>query len=47
MFEGRRSDGSDVVGFVYDRGPAHVELFDESATRRVRVPLAETVFFQR
>ena len=37
----RRSDGSDVVGFVYGRGPAHVELFDESATRRLRVPLAE------
>ena len=37
----RRSDGSQLVGFIYDRGPAHVELFDESATRRMRVPLAE------
>jgi adenosylhomocysteine nucleosidase len=37
----RRSDGSRLVGFVYDRGPAHVELFDESATQRMRVPLAE------
>jgi len=37
----RRSDGSEVVGYVYDRGPSHVELFDESATRRFRVPLAE------
>jgi hypothetical protein len=37
----RRSDGSEVVGYVYDRGPSHVELFDESAARRFRVPLAE------
>jgi nucleoside phosphorylase len=37
----RRNDGSEVVGYVYDRGPSHVELFDESATRRLRVPLAD------
>jgi adenosylhomocysteine nucleosidase len=37
----RRSDGSELVGYVYDRGPAHVEVFDESATRRIRLPLAE------
>jgi len=37
----RRSDGSEVVGYVYDRGPSHVELYDETATRRFRVPLAE------
>ena len=37
----RRSDGSELVGYVYDRGPAHVEVFDETATRRIRVPLAE------
>jgi len=37
----RRSDGSEVVGYIYDRGPFHVELFDETATRRLRVPLAE------
>ena len=39
----RKSDGSEVVGFVYDRGPSHLELFDESATRRIRLPLAEVV----
>jgi adenosylhomocysteine nucleosidase len=37
----RRSDGSEVVGFVYDRSASHVDLFDETATRRMRVPLAE------
>ena len=37
----RRSDGSEVVGFVYDRGASHLELLDQSATRRLRVPLAE------
>ena len=37
----RRSDGSEGVGFIYDRGTSHVELLDQSATRRMRVPLAE------
>jgi adenosylhomocysteine nucleosidase len=37
----RRSDGSELVGFVYDRSATHLELFDEGATHRVRVPLAE------
>src|SRR3989442_4194792 len=37
----RRSDGSELVGFVYDRNATDVELFDEAATHRVRVPLAE------
>jgi adenosylhomocysteine nucleosidase len=37
----RRKDGSELVGFVYDRGDAHVDLFDESAAHRLRVPLAE------
>ncbi|HYS10580.1 MAG TPA: hypothetical protein VEP66_17705 [Myxococcales bacterium] len=37
----RRSDGSSLVGFVYDRDAGHLELFDESATRRVRVALSE------
>src|SRR2546428_12609930 len=37
----RRSDGSELVGFVYDRSATHVELFDAAATHRVRVPLAE------
>lgn len=37
----RRNDGSEVVGYVYDRGPSHVEVFDESATQRLRIPLAD------
>lgn len=38
-----RRDGTTLVGFVYDRGPAHVELFDETATQRVRVAVDEIV----
>ncbi len=34
-------DGTKLVGFVYDRGAAHVEMFDEQATTRIRVPIAE------
>lgn len=30
-------DGARLVGFVYDRGPAHVDLLDETAGRRIRV----------
>jgi hypothetical protein len=37
----RRADGSELVGFVYDRTTSHLDLFDETATRRVRVPLSE------
>ena len=37
----RRNDGSELVGFVYDRGASHLEMFDESASRRLRVPLAD------
>jgi nucleoside phosphorylase len=37
----RRNDGSEVVGFVYDRTASHVEILDETATRRTRIPLAE------
>ena len=37
----RRNDGSELVGFVYDRDAAHVDLFDESATQRLRIPLAD------
>src|SRR5260370_13785709 len=37
----RKRDGSELVGFVYDRGASHLELFDETATRRLRIPLAE------
>jgi len=34
-----RRDGGPLVGFVYDRGPDHVELFDEAARRRVRLAI--------
>ncbi len=37
----RRKDGSELVGFVYDRGATHLELFDQTATRRVRVAIEE------
>jgi adenosylhomocysteine nucleosidase len=37
----RRTDGSELVGFVYDRTASHLDLFDETATRRLRIPLAE------
>jgi adenosylhomocysteine nucleosidase len=37
----RRTDGSELVGFVFNRGASHLELFDETATRRVRVPIEE------
>ena len=35
----RRSDGSKLVGFVYNRGATHLDLLDETATQRTRVPL--------
>src|SRR6267143_1358887 len=37
----RRGDESELVGFVYDRSASHLDLFDETATRRTRVALAE------
>jgi len=37
----RRSDGSELVGFVYDRTASHLEIFDETATRRTRIALDE------
>jgi adenosylhomocysteine nucleosidase len=37
----RRTDGSELVGFVYDRSASHIDLFDETATRRVRVSLTD------
>jgi nucleoside phosphorylase len=37
----RRKDGSELVGFVYDRGASYLELFDQTATRRVRVAIEE------
>jgi len=30
-------DGSELVGYLYDRGPAHVDLLDETANRRTRL----------
>ncbi len=39
----RRRDGSELVGFVYERGASHLELFDETATRRLKIPLEEIV----
>ena len=38
-----RNDGSDLVGYLYDRGPAHVDLLDETATRRIRLSRYEIV----
>jgi adenosylhomocysteine nucleosidase len=39
----RRSDGSELVGFVYHRDASHLEIFDETASHRVRIDLAEVV----
>jgi hypothetical protein len=36
-----RRDGSELVGYLYDRGPAHVDLLDETATRRTRLSRGE------
>ncbi|MDB4954951.1 MAG: hypothetical protein JWO36_2520 [Myxococcales bacterium] len=36
-----RRDGSKLVGFVYDRGPAHVEMFDERAVTHIRIAIEE------
>jgi adenosylhomocysteine nucleosidase len=36
-----RRDGSQIVGYVYDRGPSHVELFEAEAGTRVRLPIAD------
>jgi adenosylhomocysteine nucleosidase len=36
-----RSDGSQLVGYLYDRGKAHVDLLDERAEVRTRLPLEE------
>jgi len=37
----RRHDGSEVVGFIYDRGDGYVQILDETAARRTRLPLEE------
>jgi len=39
----RRADGSEIVGYLYDRGPAHVDLLDETATHRTRLSRDEIV----
>ena len=39
----RRADGSEIVGYLYDRGPAHVDLLDETATQRTRLSREEIV----
>jgi hypothetical protein len=36
-----RRDGSLVVGYLYDRTPSHVEMYDETATQRIRIARAE------
>jgi hypothetical protein len=36
-----RHDGSQLVGFIYHRDAAHIELFDELGTNRVTIGLAE------
>jgi hypothetical protein len=36
-----RRDGSLVVGYLYDRGPSHVEMYDETATQRIRIERSE------
>jgi hypothetical protein len=36
-----RRDGAKLVGFVYNRGPAHVELLDEAAQQRIRLAVDE------
>jgi len=38
-----RGDGSEIVGYLYDRGPGHVDLLDETATRRTRLSRDEIV----
>ncbi|MGE5047663.1 MAG: hypothetical protein ACM3PC_03760 [Deltaproteobacteria bacterium] len=36
-----RKDGTQLVGYLYDRGKAHVDLLDERAEARTRLPLEE------
>lgn len=37
----RRRDGSSVVGYVYNRDPAHLDLLDEKASARLSIRLDE------
>src|ERR1044071_1590802 len=36
-----RHEGGQVVGYIYARGPTYIEMFDETATRRTRLPVDE------
>jgi nucleoside phosphorylase len=36
-----RRDGSEIVGYIYDRSAAHVDLLDETATKRTRLSSEE------
>jgi adenosylhomocysteine nucleosidase len=36
-----RRDGSKLVGYIYDRGPDHVELYDDRGTSRLRIATAD------
>ena len=36
-----RHDGTKLVGFVYDRSPAHIEMFDEKAATRIRLAVED------
>ena len=36
-----RHDGTKLVGFVYDRDASHVDLFDEHAVSRIRLPIGD------
>ncbi|HEY0195360.1 MAG TPA: hypothetical protein VGC42_29800 [Kofleriaceae bacterium] len=36
-----KRDGSKLVGFIYDRTPSQIELFDEAGTNRIVVPVAD------
>jgi adenosylhomocysteine nucleosidase len=37
----RKHDGSEVVGYIYDRGDDYVQILDETATKRTLIPLKE------
>ncbi|HEY0250934.1 MAG TPA: hypothetical protein VGC41_05375, partial [Kofleriaceae bacterium] len=36
-----KKDGSRIVGFIYDRTPKHVELYDEKAVNRIVIPVGD------
>lgn len=41
-----RQDGTTLVGFVYDRGPGYLEMFDDTATQRIRVALSDVAHIE-